>query len=158
MGYDLDGNDVVVVETEGCGNMKVVESIFGSGGFGIPLFELVDEDNREDIARRLGADPEDLADLATHNVFISNRDLEDEYVRAIGPEKLWAKFKSSGVFSKAAIRMCRVGAGGVPSARNLAEFARNHKVPCSLIAAGLLDAETAPKVESVAALLKAAMR
>ena len=67
-----------MIETDGCGNMKTVESIFGSGGFNIPLFELVDEDNKEDIAKRIGANPNDPVDLATHHVFVSTKDLEDE--------------------------------------------------------------------------------
>lgn len=158
LGYDLDQHDIVVVETDGCGNMKVVESIFGSGGFDIPLFELVDEDYRDDIARRVGANPEDPADLAAHHVFISVRDLEDEYVRAVGAKDLWERIKAMEVFSKTAQKSCKVGPDGYPTEKDLAEFIRektSRKIPASLVAASLINAENAPKVESVARLLNA---
>ena len=158
LGIDLDERDIVVVETDGCGNMRVVESIFGGGGFNIPLFELVDEDNREDIAARVGADPTDLADLAAHHVFISCNDLEDEYVRAIGAKELWEKIKALKTFSKTAMRQCRRGPDGSPSEADLAEFIRvrtSRKIPSALVAASLINAENAPEVQSVTRLLKA---
>lgn len=158
LGIDLDERDVVVAETDGCGNMRVMESIFGIGGFDIPLFELVDDDNREDIARRIGADFTDLADLAAHHVYISCNDLEDEYVHAIGAKKLWEKIKAMNVFSKTAMRQCKIGPDGSPTEASLAEFIRertSRKIPSALVAASLIDAENAPKVQSVARLLKA---
>ena len=148
LGIDLDERDIVVVETDGCGNMRVVESIFGSGGFNIPLFELVDDDNREDIARRIGADPTDLADLAAHHVFISCNDLEDEYVHAIGAKKLWEKIKAMKTFSKTAMRQCKRGPDGSPSEADLAEFIRvrtSRKIPSALVAASHRR-RNAPKV------------
>lgn len=158
LGIDLDQHDIVVVETDGCGNMRVMESIFGSGGFNIPLFELVDDDNREDIARRIGADFTDLADLAAHHVYISCNDLEDEYVHAIGAKKLWEKIKAMKIFSKTAMRQCKIGRDGSPTEASLAEFIRertSRKIPSALVAASLIDSENAPKVQSVAHLLKA---
>ena len=157
-GIDLDKHDIVVVETDGCGNMRVVESIFGSGGFDIPLFELVDNDNREDIAERVGANSADLGDLAAHHVFISRSDLEDEYVRAIGAKRLWEKIKAMKTFSRSSMRQCRKGPDGVPTEANLAAFIRertSRKIPSALVAASLIDAENAPKVQSVTRLLSA---
>ena len=158
LGIDLDKRDIVVVETDGCGNMRVMESIFGSGGFNIPLYELVDDDNRENIARRIGADANDPADLAAHHVFISCNDLEDEYVCAIGAKRLWEKIKEMKIFSKTAMRQCKIGPDGSPTEASLAEFIRertSRKIPSALVAASLIDAENAPKVQSVARLLKA---
>jgi putative ATP-dependent endonuclease of OLD family len=158
LGIDLDKHDIVVVETDGCGNMRVVESIFGRGGFDIPLFELVDDDNREDIAERIGADSSDLADLAAHHVFVSLKDLEDEYVRAIGAKELWGKIKAMKTFSRASIKQCRRGPDGFPTEADLAAFIRertSRKIPSALVAASLIDAENAPKVQSVTRLLAA---
>jgi len=158
LGIDLDKLDIVVVETDGCGNMRVVESIFGSGGFNIPLFELVDDDNREDIAQRVGADSADPADLAAHHVFISRNDLEDEYVRAIGAKKLWGTIKAMKVLSRTEMRQCKKGPDGNPTDESLAEFIRgrtSRKILGALLAASLIDAENAPKVLSVARLLEA---
>ena len=158
LGIDLDKRDIVVVETDGCGNMRVVESIFGSGGFNIPLFELVDDDNREDIARRVGADSADLADLAAHRIFVSCYDLEDEYVRAIGAKRLWGKIRAMKIFSRTEMRQCRKGPDGNPTERNLAQFIRektSRKIPAALLAASLIDADNAPKILSVARLLEA---
>jgi len=138
--------------------MRVVESIFGSGGFNIPLFELVDDDNREDIAQRVGADSADPADLAAHHVFISRNDLEDEYVRAIGAKKLWGTIKAMKVLSRTEMRQCKKGPDGNPTDESLAEFIRgrtSRKILGALLAASLIDAENAPKVLSVARLLEA---
>ena len=158
LGIDLDSHDIVVVETDGCGNMRVVESIFGSGGFDIPLFELVADDNREDIAVRVGANSTDLDDLAAHHVFISCSDLEDEYVRAIGAKRLWEKIRTMKTFSRTSIRQCRRGPIGIPTEANLAAFIRvrtSRKIPAALVAASLIDEENAPKVQSVTRLLEA---
>lgn len=158
LGIDLDKHDIVVIETDGCGNMRVVESIFGNGGFNIPLFELVDDDNREDIAKRVGANSTDFADLAAHHVFISRNDLEDEYVRAIGAKRLWERIKTMKAFSRTAMRQCKVGPDGNPTEANLAAFIRektSRKIPSALVAASLIDAENAPQVQSVTRLLKA---
>ncbi len=155
-GFDLDRHDIVLVETNGCGDMKVVESIFGSGGFGIPLFELIDDDARDDAARRFDIDP---CNLETRNIFVSVSDLEDEYVRAIGAKKLWDGLMTAKTFSKRVFALCKVEPDGYPTERNLAQFIReksNRKIPAALIAAELIDADNALSVESVARLLAAA--
>ena len=152
---DLDWYDVVVAETGGCGDMWVVEAIFGSGGFDIPLFELVDDDNRQVIANRVGADPDDPEDLAKHDVFVSDKDLEDEYIRAIGVPAFWSRIKASGAFSRRELRQCRAGRDGNPTAADLAELARRKKVPAAFVAASLLDEKNAPLVQSVVRLLSA---
>lgn len=155
LGFDLDRHDVVVVETNGCGDMKVVESIFGNGGFGIPLYELIDEDAKGDAARRLGVDP---ANLEGRNVFVSVRDLEDEYVHAIGAKRLWDRMKAANTFSKNVFLLCRVESDGYPTDASLAQFIRgksNRKIPSALLASELIDKANAPNVESVTRLLKA---
>ena len=158
LGIDLDKHDIVVVETDGCGNMKGVESIFGNGGFNIPLFELADDDSREDIAKRVGADSGNPADLAAHHVFISSNDLEDEYVRAIGAARIWRVIKSMKVFSKTELRRCELGDDGNPTEASLAAFIRaktSRKIPSAIVAASLIDTENAPRIQSVAHLLNA---
>ena len=159
LGFDLDRHDTVIVETDGCGNMKVINSIFGRGGFDIPLFILVDEDAREETARRFHADPENPDDLTAHAIFISSRDLEDEYVRAIGPDKLWNRIKTAQTFSKNVLVLCHVGSDGNPTEADLAQFIRsktNRKIPSALVAAELMDEAAAQRIGSVSKLLKAA--
>lgn len=155
LGFDLDRHDVVVVETSGCGDMKVVESIFGDGGFGIPLFELVDEDAEGDVAKRLRVDP---SDLEGRNVFVSRKDLEDEYVQAIGAKRLWDRMKTANTFSKNVFQLCKIEPDGYPTEASLAEFIReksNRKIPSALVASELIDEANAPNVKSIARLLKA---
>jgi len=155
LGFDLDRHDVVVIETNGCGDMKVVESIFGGGGFDIPLYELIDEDARESVARRLGANP---ANLESRDVFVSVADLEDEYVRAIGARRLWDRMRESNTFSKSVFSLCETQPDGYPTDVSLAEFIReksNRKIPSALVAARLIDGENASAVRSVAKLLQA---
>ena len=156
MGLDLDRRDIVIVETNGCGDMKVVETVFGGGGFGIPLFELIDDDASDEAERRLGIG---RADLERRNVFVSTADLEDEYVRAIGAGVLWDKLKASKAFSKKTFMQCKVGPDGYPTELELARFIREksyRKIPAALVAADLINAGNAHSVESVARLLDAA--
>ena len=153
--FDLDRHDVVVIETNGCGDMKVVESIFGSGGFGLPLFELIDEDARATVARRLNANP---AHLEAHDVFVSVADLEDEYVRAIGARRLWDRMRASNTFTKNVFSLCETQPDGCPTEADLAGFIReksNRKIPSALVAAQLIDETNALAVSSVAKLLQA---
>ena len=155
IGFDLDRHDVVLVETQGCGDMKVMETIFGSGGFDIPLYELIDADAADDAARRLGVSE---AGLEARSVFVSDRDLEDEYVRAIGARRLWDKFKATHTFSRSVLEQCETDADGYPTEDALAQFIRaksKRKIPAALVAASLIDAENAPRVQSVARLLDA---
>ena len=156
LGFDLDRNDVVLVETNGCGDMKVVEAIFGDGGFGIPLYELIDKDAQDDVARRLKVNP---SGLEARNIFVSVKDLEDEYVQAIGARKLWDRLKETSTFSKNVFALCKVEADGYPTEADLAEFIRgksNRKIPSALVAAGLIDSTNALSMGSVTRLLKAA--
>ena len=156
LGFDLDGHDVVVMETNGCGDMKVVESIFGSGGFDIPLYELIDEDAMDDAVKRLDVDADDLE---AHSVFVSTRDLEDEYVRAIGAKRLWTRMKETRTFTRNVFSLCRTEPDGFPTEASLAEFIRsksNRKIPAALLAAELIDETNACDVSSVARLLEAA--
>ena len=155
LGFDLDQHDVVLVETSGCGDMKVVETIFGDGGFGIPLYELIDEDAKSDTARRHGVDPSELEGCS---VFVSVKDLEDEYVQAVGAKALWDRMKAVSTFSKNVFRLCEVEPDGYPTEANLAQFIReksNRKIPSALVATELIDASNARSVKSVSKLLKA---
>jgi len=155
IGFDLDRHDVVLVETQGCGDMKVMETIFGGGGFDIPLYELIDADAADEAARRLGVDE---AGLEARCVFVSDRDLEDEYVRAIGARRLWDKLRATRTFSRSVLEQCETGLDGYPTEDALAQFIRaksKRKIPAALVAASLIDAENAPRVQSVARLLDA---
>lgn len=157
LGLDLDQHDVVVVETSGSGDMKVVESIFGKAGFDIPLFELIDADAQDVAAKRRGVGPDELE---AHRVFVSLADLEDEYVQAIGARRLWDKMRFAKTFSRNVLGQCDVEPDGYPTEANLAEFIRgksNRKIPSSLLAASLIDDANAHDVKSVAKLLAAAL-
>ena len=155
LGFDLDGHDVVIVETSGCGDMKFVESIFGNGGFGISLYELIDEDAKGDAAKRHDVDPSGLEGC---NVFVSARDLEDEYVRAIGARLLWDRMRSAKTFSSNVFRLCEVGPDGYPTEASLAQFIREQskrKIPSALAASELITEVNAPNVKCVSRLLAA---
>ncbi|MBR3182158.1 MAG: AAA family ATPase [Eggerthellaceae bacterium] len=155
LGFDLDRHDVVIVETSGCGDMKFVESIFGRGGFGIPLYELIDEDAADDVAKRLGTG---FADLQGRNIFVSAADLEDEYVHAIGAKVLWDRLKAAGTFSPNVFRRCRLERDGYPTEASLAQFIReksNRKIPCALAASELITEANASGLKSISRLMDA---
>jgi putative ATP-dependent endonuclease of the OLD family len=99
-----------------------------------------------------------MADLPTHGVHVCTRDLEDEYVRAIGPAAMWDAITHSGLFSSNELGNCaQTGPGGERTQEDVADFCRRkrhgYKVRAAIVAAETLDARTAAGIAPVSALL-----
>ncbi|MCE0764608.1 AAA family ATPase [Pseudonocardia kujensis] len=78
---NLDRLGISILETGGAGNMGAIMKVFGKSGFDIPLSILIDDDAKADTASKLGVEE---AYLKNNSVWISNPDLEGEYVEAFG--------------------------------------------------------------------------
>lgn len=156
-GRVLERDGVEILEVEGCGNMRNVLKIFGKEGFGLPVSILVDEDAEEDMADALNIKVEDLS---SKSVFVSRRDLEAEYVAAIGVNELWEALGESSLFTPNMLRNCDISDGlGVPSEDELAKFCRHkkRKISCAVVACRLLDEASSQRVSSVVEVLRDAV-
>lgn len=94
---------VSILELGGAGDIRYVLNLFGQDGFQVPLSFLIDEDAASDTATKMGVA---ATDLGTKSVHICSKDLEDEYVRAIGHDTLWEGIKASNLFSNNELANC----------------------------------------------------
>lgn len=153
-GRHLERDGIEILEAGGCQEMPHVLEIFGENGFRLTVSILVDEDAEEDIADVLGVKKEDLA---SKSVYVSRRNLEEEYVAAIGADRLWSALEESSLFTQNMLKKCAISDGsGKPNGDELAEFCRNkkHKIFCAVVACNLLDEASARLVFSVDKVLQ----
>ena len=94
-GRDLPGEGVFVVPMGGATNIAHFLGLFGPNGFGVRLAGLCDEAEEPGFRRgleRAGLGPAGLAaapfDLAAVGFFVCVADLEDEFIRILGPGRV----------------------------------------------------------------------
>lgn len=154
-GGNLDRLGAAIVETGGSGGMKAILKLFGAQGFDIPLRLLIDEDARDETASAVGVA---AGDLEAQPIFVSNPDLEAEYVSAIGAAEFWTALTASALFSPNELANCTCsGPIGTRTSADVAAFCRRnksgYKVRAAMVAAKHLTEATARNVRSVQALL-----
>lgn len=151
---NLDRLGCALVETNGAGDMGAIVKLFGSTGFNIPMSLLIDADAKPDTAKRLGV-PE--SDLHLHSTWVSDPDLEAEYVAALGAGNVWTAIEQSSLFSDNERANCRAsGAGGTRTGDDIAAFCRSsskHKVRAALVVAPLIGDAEARAIKSINVLL-----
>lgn len=148
---NLDRLGISLVETRGSGNMPAIIKLFGRSGFEIPLSILIDEDARQETAEVLDVDP---ADVEQHGVFVSQPDLEGEYIAAIGHDKVWNILEKSGLFTAHKLRSWPVtGPGGTHTDDDVRKFCLKNKVHAAMAIERTLDRAVAEKITSVCAVL-----
>lgn len=149
-GRNLDRLGVSVVEAGGAGNMGAIFKLFGPNGFNVPLSILVDEDAADPTAAKMGIP---RADLNAHSAWVSDPDLEAEYVTALTGAAVWATIDASPLFTNNERANCAVSAGGIRTDADVMAFCRKYKVAAAMVVAQLLTATTAKSITSVANLL-----
>ena len=151
---NLDRLGCAIIETNGAGDMGPVIKIFGPNGFDIPMSLLIDADATRDTATKLGVA---VAELHLHSTWVSDPDLEAEYVAALGAATVWAAIEQSTLFSANDRANCAVtGVGGTRTADDVAAFCRSsskHKVRAALVVAPLIGPAEARAVVSIDKLL-----
>lgn len=152
---NLDRLGVALVETDGAGDMGAILRLFGPDGFDIPLALLVDQDAAAATADKLGIDQ---TDLVAHRVWVSDPDLEAEYVNALGAEAVWEAITASSLFSNNERANCeQTGPGGLRTAQDVAAFCRRrgkgYKVRAAMVVAPMLTVANASSIKSVNDLL-----
>lgn len=148
---NLDRLGISLVETRGSGNMPAIIKLFGASGFRIPLSILIDEDARAETADVLGVAP---ADVERHGVYVSQPDLEGEYIAAIGHAETWDILETSGLFTAHKLKSWPVtGSGATRTAEDVRGFCLKNKVHAAMAIERALDRAAAEKIASVCAVL-----
>ena len=150
---NLDRLGVSVIETDGSSEIRPIAKLFGASGFNLAVSRLIDADAEQDIADALGIA---LGDLRAHSVFSSQRDLEDEYVRALGGADVFVALVSGGQFSPNELANCvPTGARGTYTDADVAKFCRvnKRKVRAALSVLPILSTSNAVAITSINDLL-----
>ena len=151
-GRNLDRLGVSLIETGGAKEMGPIVKLFGTDGFDVPFAMLVDQDARADTAKLLKVAP---ADIEKHDAFVSDPDLEAEYIAALGDADAWRALSTSGLFTPNQLANCATnGHGGTPNAADLREFCLKNKVKAAMAIAKALDPITAAGIASVSRVLQ----
>ena len=103
-GRDLDRLGVSLVQTDGVGKMIPFDKVFGSEGFDVPIYRLIDSDAAQDAAERMHVP---VSKLEMRHVFVSQRDLEDEYVRGLGADIVWSALQEGGLVALSVLKAWR---------------------------------------------------
>jgi hypothetical protein len=98
LGRDLDREGVDVVAMNGITNIRAFARTFGPHGHGVPLAGLYDAPDEATVRRGLAAAGIGGAgdDPARHGFFGCSVDLEDELIRALGPDAVEAVIEAAG--------------------------------------------------------------
>jgi putative ATP-dependent endonuclease of OLD family len=150
---NLDRLGVSVIETDGASEIRPIAKLFGPSGFNLAVSRLIDLDAEQELADALGVA---IGDLRASCVYTSQRDLEDEYVRALGGAKVHAALASGGHFSKNELANCiPTGDGGTLTDANVAAFCRvnKRKVRAALSVLPILSKANASAITSINSLL-----
>lgn len=152
---DLDRIGASLVEMGGAGDVGYVLTLFGRKGFDVPLSVLIDFDAVSDTAKSYGVSEDALEDSA---VFVCNKDLEDEYVAALGAEAVWTAIEESGLFTKNEKMNCKTsGLNEQRTQDDVAGFCRkksSYKVRAAIAVANILTPEDAEKMPTIGKLLR----
>lgn len=152
MGVDLDRAGVSVLELLGAGSVGSVLKLFGDDGFRVPFTLLIDEDARRATAKTLGVESADVEHAAPYPVFVSDKELEDEYIRALGPDELFAQMQNSGLWRHG--QFAPIRATG-PTHTAMLKFCKDHKVLSAIVVSTMLTETTARGIDSVSRLIEA---
>ena len=151
---NLDRLGCALVVTDGAGDMGAIIKLFGSAGFDIPMSLLIDLDAVGATAAKLGVP---ATDLHLHSTWVSDPDLEAEYVAALGTGTVWTAIENSTLFSDNERANCNSsGPGGTRTADDVAAFCRSsskHKVRAALVVAPLIGDPQARAIGSINKLL-----
>ena len=152
-GVDFDRRGISIVEMGGGDNYQQVLDVFGGEGFDIPILFLLDEDMEQRVAKAFGLP---ASDLESKGVFISRKDLESEYVRAIGPKRLWGALNASGLFSKNKMKNCPEPQTDTKAEADAvsAFCGGGNKTLAAIVAAGIIERDPTIHVASITRLLR----
>ncbi|MFI5884277.1 ATP-dependent nuclease [Streptomyces sp. NPDC051554] len=151
MGIGLDRLGAVVFELDGANKFPHVYKMLGPDGFDISTYSLVDENEQGVFVNAIGGRPKDVLNK---RVWVSKKDLEDEYCRALtGPVAARALVQHGVCREDAVTSSCGVQDVSDIEAEDLAAFCRKNKVTAATAIGATLDSSSALAITSVSGLL-----
>ena len=152
---DLDRNGLAVAELGGVGDFGHIVRLFGDLGFQSPFTLLIDQDAEAGVASKLGCP---VGDLEVNGVLTCRRDLEDEYVAAIGYLDCLTLLRDSGFFSHRELQTCvPTGPNGSYQHDDIWRFCKSKKILSAIAVGAWLSPGVASRLgalSSVVARLK----
>ncbi|GHG43862.1 hypothetical protein GCM10012320_08240 [Sinomonas cellulolyticus] len=151
---NLDRLGVSVIETNGSAEISAIAKLFGPSGFDLRISRLIDYDAQGTTESATGIA---VSDFPTSSVWVSDVDLEDEYVKALGAAEVYNALKNSGQFSTNELSNCTpTGIGGTYTEADVAAFCRRgkYKIRASLSVLPILTSANASKISSINSLLE----
>lgn len=165
MGISLDRIGAVIFELGGAENFPAVYKLLGPKGFNVEVLGLVDDAEKGSWVGAVGGK---LRNVIGKTVFVSSKDLEDEYCHALGVATLVKRFIAAGVArdERAILSSCKIPNLDDLTPEGLAAYCRSsagsgggsRKVPAALAVAKNLTKDEAEKITSVHDLLSELMR
>jgi putative ATP-dependent endonuclease of OLD family len=163
LGLELDRCGVSILELDGAGGVKSAIKLFGDNGFQTDLTVLIDADKASETAAAFGLQETALEE---HGVFVCQRDLEDEYVRAMGESETFDALVSSKLFSTNELRNCTVsGPNGERTHDDVAALCkrqgRGYKTRSAIAVVKAMDETSAARILTLSKVvdrLKSAVR
>ena len=154
VGVSFDRLGVSVFALDGADKFSHVLKVVGSGGFNLPIAGICDEDRESSWATLLNLKPKKMA---ANGFFVARRDLEHEYVAAIGAERVANALIENNVAREAGLlQACDVSTLSDLTAEALADFLvakDSRKVPAARAVAEILTPDDVQSMASMGGLL-----
>lgn len=150
----LDRLGVVVLDIDGANKFPHVYKLLGPDGFNIPVYGLVDENEKATWQNAIGGKPKNVYG---RTLFVCNPDLEGEYCTTLTPPVVVsALIANAGVRETGILQSCKAAAIADITPQALAEFCAKDKVTNAVAIGDALTPAHAGAITTVVALLTAA--
>ena len=148
----LDRIGAVVFNLDGADKFRDVYAFLGPRGFDIDILGLVDDDAKGKWQGAIGGSPSDVYD---HTLFVSCKDLEDEYCAGLGTQTIATRLITAKVArdERALTSSCKTASINDTSAEAIAAYCRKNKIRAALAVREGLTQEEARRIESINRLL-----
>lgn len=148
----LDRIGAVVFNLDGADKFRDVYTFLGPQGFGIDILGLVDDDAKGKWQGAIGGSP---SDVYNHTLFVSCKDLEDEYCAGLGTQTIATRLITAKVArdERALTSSCKTASINDTSAETIAAYCRKNKIRAALAVREGLTQEEARRIKSINRLL-----
>lgn len=148
----LDRIGAVVFNLDGADKFRDVYAFLGRQGFGIDILGLVDDDAKGKWQGAIGESPNRVYD---RTLFVSCKDLEDEYCAGLGTQTIATRLIAARVArdERALTSSCETASIDDTSAEDIAAYCRKNKIPAALAVREGLTQEEARRIGSIDRML-----
>lgn len=152
MGISLDRIGATIFQLDGADKFPHVYRLLGKDGFGVRVLALGDEKEKGVFTNAFGGKESTVLGVS---VFSANKDLEDEYCRALGGPEVTRILENAGACrGNSVLQSCQAPNREAVTADGVAAYIRkNMKVEAATAVADALTPETAAKITPIVGML-----